>query len=154
MICQWQLNVTEKQLNQDFTNICDWFVNTKLSVHFGEDETKSILFTSNRKIKKLQKLEIIYNNIWIKQHSRITYLGWNNVWGIKVRKVISKVIARLKFLHRNNKYLRSDLRHLLCNALIQPHFDYTCSAWYTNLSKKLKNKIQTSQKNAFVSVYN
>ena len=23
MICQWQLNVTEKQLNQDFTNICD-----------------------------------------------------------------------------------------------------------------------------------
>ena len=60
-------------------------------------------------------------------------------------KVISKVNARLKFLHRKNKYLTPNLRRLLCNALIQPHFDYACSAWYPNLSKKLKNRIQTSQ---------
>ena len=56
-------NVIEKQLNEDFTNICDWFVDNKLSIHFGEDKTKSILFATKRKIKKLQKLEIIYNNI-------------------------------------------------------------------------------------------
>ena len=60
-------------------------------------------------------------------------------------KVISKVNARLKFLHQKNKYLTPNLRRLLCNALIQPHFDYACSAWYPNLSKKLKNRIQTSQ---------
>ena len=59
----------EKQLNEDFANICDWFVDNKLSIHFGEDKTKSILFASKRKIKKLQKLEIVYNNIRIKQHS-------------------------------------------------------------------------------------
>ena len=59
----------EKQLNKDFANISDWFVDNKLSIHFGEDKTKSILFASKRKIKKLQKLEIIYNNIRIKQHS-------------------------------------------------------------------------------------
>ena len=53
----------EKQLNKDFANICDWFVDNKLSIHFGEDKTKSILFATKRKIKKLQKLEIIYNNI-------------------------------------------------------------------------------------------
>ena len=53
----------EKQLNEDFSNICDWFVDNKLSIHFGEDKTKSILFASKRKIKKLQKLEIISNNI-------------------------------------------------------------------------------------------
>ena len=52
-------------------------------------------------------------------------------------KVISQVIARLKFLHRKNKYLTLYLRRLLCNALIQSHFDYACSAWYPNLSKKL-----------------
>ena len=34
----------EKQLNEDFANICDWFVDNKLSIHFGEDKTKSILF--------------------------------------------------------------------------------------------------------------
>ena len=43
--------------------MCDWFIDNKLSIHFGEDKTKSILFASKRKIKKLQKLEIIYNNI-------------------------------------------------------------------------------------------
>ena len=53
----------EKQLNEDFVNICDWFVHNKLRIHFGEDKTNSILFASKRKIKKLQKLEIIYNNI-------------------------------------------------------------------------------------------
>ena len=37
------------------------------------------------------------------------------------------------------------MRRLLCNVLIQPHFDYACSAWYPNLTTKLKNRIQTSQ---------
>ena len=65
----------EKQLHEDFANICDWFVDNKLSLHFGEDKTKSILLASKHNIKKLQKLEIIYNNIRIKQHSQVTYLG-------------------------------------------------------------------------------
>ena len=60
-------------------------------------------------------------------------------------KVISKVNARLKFLHQKKKYLTPNLCCLLCNALIQPHFDYACSAWYPNLFKKLKNRIQTLQ---------
>ena len=55
----------ERQLNEDFANICDWFVDNKLSIHCGEDKTKSILFASKLKIQKLQKLEIIYNNIRI-----------------------------------------------------------------------------------------
>ena len=98
-----------KQLNEDFANICDWFVDNKLSIHFGKDKTKSIVFASKRKIKKLQKLEIIYNNIRVKQHSRVTYLGCileETMSGESMtNKVISKVNARLKFLHRKNKYL-------------------------------------------------
>ena len=34
---------------------------------------------------------------------------------------------------------------LLFNAQIQPHFDYACPAWYPNLTKKLKYRIQTTQ---------
>ena len=52
----------EKQLNRDFTNICEWFVDDRLSIHFGEDKTKSILFPSKRKIKKVPKLKINYKN--------------------------------------------------------------------------------------------
>ena len=36
----------EKHLNKDFENICDRFVDNKLSIHFGEDKTKSIPFAS------------------------------------------------------------------------------------------------------------
>ena len=31
---------------------------------------------------------------------------------------------------------------MLISALIQCHFDYTCSAWYNGLSKKLKCRMQ------------
>ena len=59
--------------------------------------------------------------------------------------VINKVNARSTFLQRKNKYLTPNLRRLLYNALMQPHFDYACSAGYPNLSKKLKSRIQTLQ---------
>ena len=60
-------------------------------------------------------------------------------------KVMNKINSRLKFLYRKNRYLTPYLKRLLCNALIQPHFDYACSAWYPNLNKKLKSKLQTVQ---------
>ena len=60
-------------------------------------------------------------------------------------KTIKKINARLKFLHRKNDFLTPDLRRLLCNALIQPHFDYVCSSWFPNLTQKLKKKLQTTQ---------
>ena len=52
-------NVTEikKQLTKDFSNICDWLVDNKLSIHFGEDKTKSILFTSKRNLKLVEELD-------------------------------------------------------------------------------------------------
>ena len=68
-------------------------------------------------------------------------------------KVISKVNAKLKFLHRKNKYLTPNLRRLLCNALTQPRFDYACSTWYPNLSKNWKTEFKLPKTNAFVSVY-
>ena len=109
------VNDIEKQLNEDFANICNWFVDNKLSIHFGEDKTNFILFASKRKIKKLQKLEIIYNNILIKQRSQVTYPGCileETMSGESMAHKVSKVNARLKFLHRKNKYLTPNLRRL------------------------------------------
>ena len=44
------VNDIEKQLNKDFEIICDWFVDNKLSIHFGDDKTKYILFATKFKI--------------------------------------------------------------------------------------------------------
>ena len=48
-----------KRLNEDFTNICEWFVDNILSIHFDEDKTKSILFASKHKVKRVPKLKTI-----------------------------------------------------------------------------------------------
>ena len=138
----------EKQLNGDFRNICEWFVGKRLSIHFDEDKTKSTLFSSKRNIKKVPKLKINYKNTQIKQHSKVTYLGCildeTMSEESMALKVINKINLRLKFLHRKKK-LTPALRRLLCNALIQPHFDYASSTWYPNLAQKMKNKFQITQ---------
>ena len=36
----------EQILNKNFSNICNWFVNSKLSIHFGVDKTKCVLFST------------------------------------------------------------------------------------------------------------
>ena len=51
-------------------------------------------------------------------------------------KVINKTDDRLKFLYNNNRYLTLFLKRLLCNAAIEQHLDYACSAWYPDLNKK------------------
>ena len=65
-------NVTEikKQLTRDFSNIYDWFVDNKLNIDFGEDKTKSILFSSIRNLKLVKELDKK-----IKQYKHVNYLG-------------------------------------------------------------------------------
>ena len=47
------INKIENQLNEDFCDICDWFLDNKLRIHFGEDKKKSILFACKFKRKKI-----------------------------------------------------------------------------------------------------
>ena len=60
-------------------------------------------------------------------------------------KVINRINGILKFLYWKNSFLTSGLRRMLCNALIQPHFDYAFSAWYPNINVKLKKTQQITQ---------
>ena len=139
----------EEQLNSDFTSLCEWFIDNKLSVHFGEEKTKSILFGTKRQLKDQRDLNLKYGDIEIKQHSRVTYLGCildNSLSGEHMAaKVSNTVNNRLKFLYRKQKFLSLSLRRLLCNALIQPHFDYAFAAWYPLLNKRQSKRIQIAQ---------
>ena len=139
----------ENILNQNFSSLCEWFVDNKLSVHFGEDKTKSILFSSKCKANQAEPLNIVYNGVPIKQHASVNYLGCildQTVSGETMGlKVINKINSRLRFLYRKQSFLSPKLKRTLCNALIQPHFDYACTAWYLDLNKSLKNRLQTAQ---------
>ena len=78
-------------LNKEFANMCEWFVDNKLSVHFGKDKTKCILFS---KVKNLPGVKITYKNNRIKKSNIVEYRGCYldaNLSGIHGNK-ISKFI--------------------------------------------------------------
>ena len=56
-----------KRLSVNFENICDWFVNNKLSIHFDDDKTKSLFFVSKRRAKNFCTINIRYKEINIKK---------------------------------------------------------------------------------------
>ena len=60
----------EKILNEDFENIFDWFVDSKLSVHFWDHKTN--FFESMQSAKNCCKLNIRYKEINIKQRAQLT----------------------------------------------------------------------------------
>ena len=90
-----------------FSNIYDWFVDNKLSIHFGEDKRKSILFAPLNKCKKLRELNIPYGSLKIKQYSEALYLSCildESLTGESMTlNIVSKTKTRLKtnFFHLN-----------------------------------------------------
>ena len=47
LICMGKdIKTIEDQLNKDFTSLCEWFIDNKLSIHFGEQKTKLNQFSS------------------------------------------------------------------------------------------------------------
>ena len=66
-----QAQVMEKILNEDFENICDWFVDNKLSIHFNDDKTKSIILTSKQWAENICKLNKRYKELNIKQQAQV-----------------------------------------------------------------------------------
>ena len=58
MYQQKTLQKLKKYLIKIFEDICDWFADNKLSIHFGDDKTKSILFASKQWAKNIRQLNI------------------------------------------------------------------------------------------------
>ena len=56
-----------------FFHICT--LKATLSIHFGDDKIKSILFACKRRVKIIRKLNIRYKKINTKQQAQVTYLG-------------------------------------------------------------------------------
>ena len=108
-----------------------------------------MLFGSKHKTKNLKPLYIRDNDIKIKQYSRVTYLGRildENLSGESmITHGISKIKSRLRFHYQQNRLLNVPLRKLLCNAGIQPFFDYACNTWYPNVNKNLETRLQVAR---------
>ena len=100
-------------------------------------------------MKSPPKLYISYGDYYLKQHNTVEYLGcyldYNLNGQSMARRVLKKINTKLNFLWRQSNYLDYSSGRLLCNALIQPHFDCECTSWYPLLNKVLKTKLQIAQ---------
>ena len=68
------LERTKEELAKTFSNVCEWFVDNKLSIHFREDKTKSIFFSTKNRKRNFGTLSVQYGDVKIKQYSELTYL--------------------------------------------------------------------------------
>ena len=65
-----KLTVIELPFKMIFFDMCDWFVDNKLSIHLVE-ETNCILSSK----KEMQKIEKLSSRVEIKQYNSVEYLG-------------------------------------------------------------------------------
>ena len=93
--------------------MCEWFDDNKLTIHFGEDETKCILFNEG---KILPELNITYDNnkINIVQYLRC-YMDANLSGESMTMKSLKKISAKLQFFYEQNEFLNQRLHRFLCN---------------------------------------
>ena len=140
-------NVISEKLGKVLENFSSWLVDNKLSSHLGK--TECLLFGPPRKLKSIDKFEVVCNNHVIKSTDSVKYLGLQSDKFLDceriVLSIVQKVNARLKFLYRHANVLNTQSRITLTSALIQCHFDYSCSSWFGGISKNLNQKLQVAQ---------
>ena len=134
-------------LSENLKSCSNWLVDNKLSLHLGK--TEAILFGSKRKLKKNTSFHVKCDDTIIKNVNSVKYLGLtldDNLSGESiVYNILKKASSRLRFLYRYSNILNVKSRKTLCSALIQCHFDYSSSSWYSGINKGLKRKLQVMQ---------
>ena len=136
-----------EKLTKELESCQQWLMDNKLSLHLGK--TEAMIFGTKRKLKQVESFEVKCGNIKINNVNQVKYLGLqidDNLSGENaVKNVLKKANSRLKFLYRYSDMLKFPARKTLCSALIQCHFDYSCSSWYPSINKNLKDKLQIAQ---------
>lgn len=139
--------VIQDTLSSELESIREWLIDNKLSLHLGK--TESILFGSKRKLLKHNTIQVQCAGNTLTCNTHVKYLGAKLDQSLSgdgmAENVISKSNARLKFLYRQVKNVDLKTKKLLVSALIQCHFDYASTSWYSGLTKKYKTRLQCTQ---------
>ena len=130
-------------LSEELESCMKRLMDNKLSLHLGK--TESILFGSKKKLKNIESFEVRCGEEIIKHVKSVKYLGVqidDDLSGSSiVKETIKKANTRLKFLYRNKNLIDFKCCKILCSALKQCHFDYSCSSWYPGINKGLMDKL-------------
>ena len=109
----------EETLGHELTFLSEWLVDNKLSIHLRK--TESILFGSNKKIRKQSTMKIICGDNEVAAKDNVKYLGASlDQWlgGKYLAEIIlKKGNSRIKFLWRQAKYLNRNSRKLSATSV-------------------------------------
>ncbi len=140
-------SVVSDVLASNLQSCNNWLVNNNLSLHMGK--TECIIFGTKRRLRKVGNFSVKCLGHEIKPQAKIKYLGavldQHMSGDVTVNNITSKTNAKLKFMYRYANILNMASRKTLCSALIQCHFDYSISSWYSGLSVKSKAKLKVLQ---------
>ena len=142
-------------LSSELESCRKWMVDNKLSLDVGK--TEAIVFGSSRRLNSIDDFSITCNSAAVDRVDSVKYLGIlldQRLNGeCHALKAIKKISSRISFLYRKSSFLDFTTRKTLCLALVQPHFDYCCTAWHEGLSAKLKNRFDALQRKMVRFVY-
>ena len=137
----------QQELSNELESIREWLIDNKLSLHLGK--TESILFASKRKLHTNNSIQVQCAGNVLSCRTKVKYLGVELDQSLAgdciADKIISKSNSKLKFLYRQTRNVNLETKKMLTAALIQCHFDYASSSWYSGLTKKYKARLQCTQ---------
>lgn len=140
-------NKIAEELSRELSSCRNWLIDNKLSLDLGK--TEAILFGTRYNLNHVNSFEVICNNEVIQNVKSVKYLGLQLDEELSgesiVKEITKKVNSRLRFLYRYKDYLRTESRKTLCTALIQCHFDYSCSSWFPGINKGLSDKLPVNR---------
>ena len=138
----------QESLSSELEAAREWLINNKLSLHLGK--TESILFGNINLIPvhPCSSIQVRCAGTTLASQTHVKYLGIDldqSLTGERVAgKIICKSNAKLKYLYRHTNNINMK-KKLLTTGLIQCHFNYACSSWFSGLTKKYKSRLQCTQ---------
>ena len=146
------LQTLEKILNDELHKLSIWFKLNKLSLNISK--TKYILFGS-KKINCDIVIQIDHERIERVNNIKFlgTYIDSKLCWNTHISHIEGKISRWIGIISRIKYKINEDIKLMLYNTLILPHFNYCCLIWGNNYPSRINNLI-VMQKRIFRIIAN
>jgi len=134
----------EEKLNNELSNVHNWFLANKLTVNV--DKSEYMLIGSRQRLAGIDREPII--NIGGKNLERVSktkslgiLIDENLNWNDQIDNISKKASKGIGILRRAKKYISQQSLLTIYQSLVQPYFDY-CSLVWGNCNQTCKDKLQ------------
>ena len=141
------LSKVEKRANEDLRNVHNYLSANKLNLNIAK--TEYVLIGSRHRINSLDmQPSIIIDKQSVKRvkHSKVlgVQIDKHLAWTKHTEFIAGKISSGVGAIKKAKEFVDRNALVLICNALVQPHFDYCCEVWDI-LRKTLRDLLQKLQ---------